>query len=700
MAVLAMVVSLTLADTPRVSAQEDLWSIDALKPFTIDRLIYFLQDAQNDVDSAEGLVSRNPTDKHAKAYLDNCQAVVEKIRAAIQARGMRPPGIYVSSSAGGSAGNPGRTGGSAPGSRGSTAVIARPGANGTGTASMRTDGATGRGGAVDSRLAALGTGVALTMTAGEAASCAANGVSLADCAANLVLKTAQGLVVGKLILVLSPTGAIAATVIGVASAGGQIYLALEQAAGNYALDEQKRANAARITSADMAAIVASYTARLADARRGVPEPTAVNDVVSRLSRIVNRARADFEAFESFNRTTKLATARCADPSRSPLTYAAEADKRLLTLGSQADAIGTAVASATRLVAPCSGADAARQAKYLYQNAQRDLRELDPLRTDATADVEDAAGYFAAIGAARSSMPEAARRIAALEAAIEEVSRARTELSNATADYERAVVEHKNRVGAVLVSVHNLRGALPAELPSHIQRGLEQIDDAYTSATAEVLVASRQLAMERAAADDQSRVEGWLRAANEQFDDMRACGMLTGEMPDALRRDLARLTAGIASAYARAEQSVREGIEIPAKADACGRTTSVVPPSLTQPVDGRMSGECSGPIRAVPERGTVGSQLMIQVTIDPPFDTIITRLATDNPACRGNPSCDAQPSSQGRFRAALQFQAPPGATANGTELGRFRVRLAAYDKDNRIRCTGQTPELTVLAPPRR
>lgn len=633
-------------------------SAETLATMTLEHLLYELSHYDSWLAMAERDYAADPSSRWTRGFFDETQAVTDRLREAIRLKGSRPPGRVV------------RSGG------GTTVRTARPAPNSS-----------------DSMVGPL----VIFLTAADVARCGRENISPSDCATGFAMRSAGAMVIGRLILVVSPAGATAATLIGVASAAGEIYLTLDQAADNFNRGVQERANADRLTKPVMDGIVAAYAQRLADARGAVPEPTAVNEAVAALNRVVARAGEESLAFDGFNATTRLATARCADAARLPLASAARADVALGRMERQADAIVAGVADATRSIATCT---AAQQAKAAYESAAQELRTLGRLGNETRADVQHASDFFSAVAAAKVSMPEAARRIAALRAAIDDVRAAQLTLSNRSADYNRELDDHVSAVGSVLVSINNLRGSLPADLPPHIADGFKQIDDAYTRATSEVLVGTRMNAIERTAADRVSDVEGIHRLATERFDDMSACGTVTGEMPEALRRDLARIDAAVIAAYRRAEQAVNDGKDLPGQADACARTTTVLPPSVTRTVDGRMAGECTGTIRAVPERATVGSQLMIQVAIAPPADSVITRVATDNPACRDNPACDTERASQGLFRAVLRFQAPAGAAESGGELGRFRVRFIAYDKDNRIRCTGQTPELTVLAPPSR
>jgi hypothetical protein len=176
-----------------------------------------------------------------------------------------------------------------------------------------------------------------------------------------------------------------------------------------------------------------------------------------------------------------------------------------------------------------------------------------------------------------------------------------------------------------------------------------------------------------------------------LDDVSACTGITDEVPQALQTHLTTLGNDIAAALRRGEQAMAAARDIPVKADACLERAATT--------DGRLTGDCAGTIKAVPERDAPGALLMISIAIDPPFDQQITRVATDNPGCRNAPQCDAQRAAPGRFTVSLRFQAPVSApTADGV-LGVFKVKFVAYDQANRARCTGETKDLTVMAPRR-
>lgn len=663
--------------------------VDALKTQSTESLLaryeYLKRTLEANVDSAPYGIERlkgGYAERAWQGYLDNLRTILQSIREVLGERGTRPPATVVGSGAASGGGAGGASGGGAT----TTQPVGIPGPKGSNTTQVETPG----GGGPEPKTPSIALPFAIFLTAGEMARCATDGTSVTDCAQNFALKAAIGIPVGAAIAVLSPTGAIILTGWAVAETAGTLVFAATQASANYDQMSQQRANAARVTATQMNAIVDAYVERLQEAHVDYTAGDMLTGAMADLDTVVARASGEFTAFGASNAITKIGSAACATTQKQPMAYAAQADQRVKEMQRQADAVVKAVSDAAAAVASCHGADEARQAKAAYLKAQQDLQSVQSLGSGARADIQSAMSALADIKAARGSMLDAARHLAALARAIDDARAARTRLKETIANYRTDLRNHARAVEGVYVAVANLRGAFPEELPAHIASGFKRIDDAFTDEASAVFTDDRLIAIDNAAADGVSRVEGWHRLANEQFDDLRDCGQVTGEIPDAVRKDLARMGDDITAASARADGAVSGGKDIPAKADACAARSAAPTP------DGRLRGDCTGTIKAVPERATPGSLLVIDIAIDPPFDTVIVRVATDNPACRNDAACDAQRSTGGRFLARLRYQAPAGAPKGAGVLGTFTVKFAAYDKDNNVRCTGQTKELTVLA----
>lgn len=107
---------------------------------------------------------------------------------------------------------------------------------------------------------------------------------------------------------------------------------------------------------------------------------------------------------------------------------------------------------------------------------------------------------------------------------------------------------------------------------------------------------------------------------------------------------------------------------------------------TEEVDdpGYLSGECNGTIVASPDSGYGGDPVIVTITISPPFDEVITRVDLRNENC--NP-CDSNQAEPGRFSRTLYYQ---GGGGSG-----YVIEFDAFDKDGKIRCSGQSNPVTDL-----
>lgn len=97
----------------------------------------------------------------------------------------------------------------------------------------------------------------------------------------------------------------------------------------------------------------------------------------------------------------------------------------------------------------------------------------------------------------------------------------------------------------------------------------------------------------------------------------------------------------------------------------------------------MVGECSGVIAVHPASGYEGDSNLVIVNFGHSAEPI-TRVTTDNPLCH---ECDAARTAPNQFAVSEQFQGK----------GPYRVTFVAFDKDGRVRCRGDSAELTALGP---
>ena len=82
--------------------------------------------------------------------------------------------------------------------------------------------------------------------------------------------------------------------------------------------------------------------------------------------------------------------------------------------------------------------------------------------------------------------------------------------------------------------------------------------------------------------------------------------------------------------------------------------------------------------------SVGDPVIPTIRIDPPYDSIIAKVITDNPGC---PQCEASRTENGTFTREMVFQG----------RGPVRLRFVALDGEGKERCRGQTVELEALGP---
>ena len=97
-----------------------------------------------------------------------------------------------------------------------------------------------------------------------------------------------------------------------------------------------------------------------------------------------------------------------------------------------------------------------------------------------------------------------------------------------------------------------------------------------------------------------------------------------------------------------------------------------------------TGDCTGTINTSAIRGYEDDPVIPTIRIDPPYDSIIAKVITDNPGC---PQCEASRTEDGTFTRELTFQG----------RGPFRVGFVALDGEGKERCRGQTVELEALGP---
>jgi hypothetical protein len=520
---------------------------------------------------------------------------------------------------------------------------------------------------------------------------------MTDCAAALAFKTGAGLVAGQLITVVAAGGipilsavATGALALGpVAAAGALVYATYDVAGRVYdgVHDSLKKQETARNVTPDaMNAIVAAFKQRIAALPR--PSSASVDTEQATLATLVADARAAQTAFQQANNMTRLAASACADPEKNPVRYAADAEGRLREMQTLADTAAREVTNARARVTPCTGADAARQALEGYGRAEKAFQALERQAGDANADITDAIKFFATVKAARASKQAAGAEIARLGAFADRAGAIVGRLREATTKYGQDLNAFLDQSTGVFVTFKAIRNEFPSEaLPPHIAAGFTTVDNAIVTNAASVLTFERLTAIGQQAGDDVTRLQGMHRLATEQFEDLAACGGITDEVPEELRRHLQQLGQDIQSTYRRGEQAIAGGKDVVEKANACGTAGSSG--------EGRLSGDCRGTIEVTPASGPAGSPLRVTVAIEPPGDQRVTRVVAENPGC-STPGCrEMQLTRLGHYRLSLTLQAPRDGVPAGSVLGTFRLKVSAFEGDRAI-CQGESTLVTVRA----
>lgn len=605
------------------------------------------------------------------------------------------------------------TGAIAPGApnSGNTQGVGTAGTRSGNTQAVPTAGATGGQASGGPRLVTPAVvPLTIVLTALQIAECESRGIDVGKCAAQVAMTTAGTLAAGAVIAVVLPSGVPVLTAMGLGAAGmitilNSVYAGYEGVGMlNAWLREfrigreqagQQRFNADRLTPADIARLTAAFQQQI-DA--SLAEGRGLNDAAARfnlakvtLANLLTRAERAHSEFETQNRITKNASGHCRNPERNPVLQAIDAEKSAKEATTKAQTIVDAVNDARRLAAACESAAAARQAKAAWDRARAGIPDLESVHTSTLNRKRDAELFFTALARARQSAVQAGRQVAELRAIAEEAVTAKADVDAAldayTSDRDRVRQSWQRNLSAF----EALSGAFPNPAPPHIQQILAQIDprrhvDPTTGAPDD-----DALRHERGRVDaDLGRITGLHRFADQQFDALLDCRDVPDRMPAELTRLFERLTSESTQAKHRADQAIAAAGTLDATIASCLSRWTTNTGSV-----GQTQNTCSAIVEATPEEGRPGTPLRVRVRMQS-GGRLVQRVEIDNPGCRDARCRRMDLVGADNWQIWLAFQAPPNATATGGVISRFKVRFNAFATGDRLACSGESPELRVLA----
>lgn len=598
----ALVFLAALSVAPSASAQHEnvpidrSWSVEALRGQSAEwlRAIYVQSRRQLERDE----LTTEPWGRKADAWLmeewrqwlDHQRQILENLRQALAEKGERPPGMVIRPRGG----TPATTARPPSPSGGTPTRTIPPSTQPGGTATVdvpppRTGGATRPGTSAASRTVLP---LMVVLTAAEIAKCANNGIGIAACAYALAENAALGAAVGTLVTVIIPSGAAIMTAVAVGGSAltlvvTSVEVGSEVIADAHAVDElveasrnqreQQQANAGRVTSRQIDQMVEALKTRLGRARASTDDDPTLVRARQALTRVVEAARTEFDAFRPLNQTTRAALASCQAAQTNPVALVAAAERKQATLEQMAAAMDRIVYTALSNVNSCVGVEEIRAAREAIPAAQRQLAQMDPLVQDIANDLRSALAFFAKVKAARISVVEAGKKTGRLGQLAEAARAARPDVRAALAEYSLAMSRARQEHVAIFATIQNLRGAFPQTLSPQLAAGFNRIDEAYVGSIATIKSNDAIDEIARRVDDEVSRVEGMYRLAIEEYaDNLEACRGVSDDMPAPLRAALGRVATDASNAYRRAQASVESAKVIPARADACASKAAAAP----------------------------------------------------------------------------------------------------------------------------
>lgn len=544
--------SARLMASNQVWSNEGAWTLDALESRTTASLLATAKHLQEVLLRYPSMAPYGREDLRNtnaqipwNAHIEQCSVYLDRVRSVLGGRGVRAPGLFGIDNAAASG-------------------DARPG-GATAAASP--------GGPL-SRRSSVFTPPAVTLSPGDVERCAIDGVTLADCAIGFLGTGVWVVPMGRAVHVFDADGAIAGTVFAVDSPAGPTAVALSRAGVNDERLRQQRANAARVTPTHMEAVVAAFAEALKESRAPAERARAVEQAVERVRALAARVEQVFADFSRENETTRRASVACKDVDQRPAAHIGTAETLLPQMKPISAAVVADLAEARRLTASCRTPEDGRRATALHEKARGDYWDLDDLSRLARSHLQAVQRFYADLKAARVSRALAAGHMALLQRLIDEEFAAELDAARrAVLAYRESLDRHARAIGALFQEATNLRGAVTIdhEAPAHLTAGFRRIDDAFAAEEAAVLLESVAASTGASLNTDDERIAGLRRIAQGRLDELGACAQMgTGDMPEAVGRDVTRIESDLAAIYRAASQAFSEAKDLSEKASACGR----------------------------------------------------------------------------------------------------------------------------------
>jgi hypothetical protein len=676
------------------------------EPIPFDKMTVeaLLAEARYCLDDLANLAKHAELDKHQQAYRANVEAELALVRAALGEKGVRIPGIMVSGSgaetaAGGTGGsnvkdpNWGRAGKTTqqvevPKSPGQTRPIPR--SEISGSAGMSTM-----------------LPLMVVLTAAQMTECTLRGVSFGDCAADIGLKTAGGMAVGTIVMVLSASGKplVAALATGAGVGLGTVavgsavittvYAGIEgMNAAGAALDaneaeallvKHQAINAARMTPASLNALIERVSAESVEvANEFASVQSAAQAALAlrqELEAQVQKARTARSLFDVSLDAIKRASATCADPRANPVRLAGDAERAGAETRRLANAAVTAFTDAQTLATPCerSRAVAARDA---YTLGTQRVTEMSSSATGVRDMARDAAAFFPVVKLGRDAGTRAASVIVETEALLESARRTAELLRNGMSSYRaarNAVLGRHSKQAASVRAIHDAFGPAP---PAAVKAALVRADALVLPAGA-TLSDDEMRRLVEATDTEVNRIEGLLRTMRSTAVSLEPCPGIADAMPAQLRTLFNTVVSDVVADERRAAAAAQSAANVPTVVSACLNEASKPAAAGWFGSWNHIFGTLT--LSAAPDQAGSRTALAMDSGLGPAIpcgaaDTVVTGEITIKSLDWGSRvvtapvvGCVTNGTLVGRFSNQSRLTATEAATGN-IRAGRFRLTL--------------------------